>query len=123
MTSYHFETTDPDQAVEALISGALPVTAILTHEEVINEFEEVRVSWRSTEMLVGSPARIGQIISKNIEEIPEVNEFELFIVEAIPGQRCAQLSAIFKGPFYAIRLWRGHDKVYLCNSPGPWFND
>lgn len=124
MGNYRFETTDPAQAVEALINGALPATLILTHEEVINEFESVRASWMPKELLVGSPARMRQIVLKNIKEIPQVNTFESFIVEAILGQRCAQLSVIFKGPFAAVRLWRENDdRVYACNSPGPWFKE
>jgi hypothetical protein len=108
-------TNDPNLAVQMLFEGALLAVPILTIQMIERQYEDVRRSWGSRELLQGSAEEMRSRVLINLKRYKkELFQFKEFTVDCVIYARAAQVSIIFSDRFMGIRIWRTADSYYIC---------
>ena len=113
--------TDPRQALELLLSEALPRVPEIIHDKLLGQFEDLRTAWRSKVLLEGEE----EVRSKALPYLVGLSnrpKFGHFEISGIPFQACAQLNAAYVDAHGSVmsvspfRVWRCEDRTFGCGN-------
>ncbi len=111
------QTKNPIEAVEILLGKALDETPTISEDEVSNEHNLLRKAWGSRQLFSGTSTEIKAIILSNLQELAEIEQFDVFVIKVFDKLLCAQVMAVFStGTFTGVRVWHTEEKIYTCGN-------
>ena len=111
------QTKNPVEAVEILLGEALDAAPYLSEGEVFNEHDSLRRAWDSRQLFSGTLAEIKAIILSNLQELADMEKFDVFVIRVYDNLFCAQVMAVFTtDTFTGVRVWHTKEKIYACGN-------
>lgn len=111
------QSKNPVEAVEILLGKALDEAPYINEDEVFNEHNSLRRAWGSRQLFSGNSTEIKAIILSNLQELAEIEQFDVFAIKVIDKLLCAQVIAVFStGTFTGVRVWHTERKIYTCGN-------
>lgn len=68
-------------------------------------------------IIFGNFKETSVIILLNLQELAEIEQFDVFVIKVFDKLLCAQVMALFSaGTFTGVGVWHTEEKIYTCGN-------
>lgn len=102
----HYVGRDVEEAIEKLLTVAIPATPTTTETQVQSKYRELRESWGDIALKKGTPEELSQALRPSLEKDAKARTFDGFQIITYYFQGFSQVEAMFQTTFRGYRVWR-----------------
>jgi len=108
-------TTNAVEATEILFEKAISSVAEVPYSMIKTQFEALKQSWGSTELVEGGKEKVRNYVFSNLKALSQQSNFDRFKVGTV-NNNSAQVSIVTTTGFKSVRIWRCDNKFVACGD-------